>query len=418
MKIWMLNHYATEASSDGMWGRYYNLALGLSKNGHDVTVVAAGFMHNKFEETRLYKDKDFDFEKIQDINYVWLKTFPYYKNNWRRILNIFTYGLRLYKWGKRAEKPDLIIASSFHPLTWLSAYKLSKLHQARFVVEVRDLWPETPICMGVIARNSLIARIMRRFERFIYTIAEKIIVVLPYADKYIATLGIPVEKVVYIPNGADPALFEPGMKDNKQFEDFVYRYPDLKNKSNFKVIYTGAHGNVNCLITLVKTAKELQDKNEKIHFYLIGSGPEKEGLIKTAQDLKLQNITFCEQVPKIIIPDILAMSDAPIILWKNMEVYKYGVSANKLFDYMASRRPIVYVGNSPNIIDDAECGISVVPENVSELARALINLSQLSNEKLLNMGENGYRYFRLNHTYDTLTNKLEEKVVKKSIFEV
>ncbi|MEN6328396.1 MAG: glycosyltransferase family 4 protein [Syntrophomonas sp.] len=411
MKIWMLNHYATEASPDGMWGRYYNLALGLVKKGYNVSVVAAGFMHNKFEETRTYGHSGVDREKINGIDYIWLKTFPYKRNNWRRILNIISYGIRLFKLRKSSETPDLIIASSFHPLTWISGYILAKRLKARFIIEVRDLWPETPIAMGVISRNGLIARILRSFERFMYVRAEKVVVVLPHADKYIATLGIPSEKVIYLPNGADPTLYNSVVNDNKQLENLVKQYPELQDNSNFKVLYTGSHGLVNDLITLVNTAKELQDKNESIHFILVGSGPEKEGLIRKAKELNLQNISFYNQVPKRLIPKILSLGEACIILWKDVELYKYGVSANKLFDYMASGKPIVYSGHSPNIIDEAQCGISVLPENKSELAQALIKLSHLPREELKKMGDNGYEYFKLNHTYDALVNKLEDEVI-------
>lgn len=411
LKIWMLNHYATEASPDGMWGRYYNLALGLVKRGYDVYVVAAGFMHNKFEETRTYGHNGIDREIINGINYIWLKTFPYKRNNWRRILNIISYSAGLFKLGKSHETPDIIIASSFHPLTWISGYILAKRHKSRFVIEVRDLWPETPIAMGIIPRNGLIANIMKHFERYMYIKAEKIIVLLPHADNYISTLGIPSEKVIYIPNGANPSLFNFDINDNQHLENFIKQYPEIQDNNKFKVIYTGSHGLVNDLITLVNTAKVLQDKNEPIHFILIGSGPEKDGLIKKAQELNLKNITFCDQVPKRMISKILPFGEACIILCKDIDLYKYGVSANKLFDYMASRKPIVYSGNSPNLVDEAQCGISVAPENKSELAHALINLSRLSKEELKKMGDNGYEYFKLNHTYDTLVNKLEEKVI-------
>ncbi len=410
MKIWILNHYATESSTGG---RHYNLALELSEKGYEVSVFAAGFLHNQFRETREYGNEIFDCEVINGVKYIWLKTYPYYKNNWLRILNMVSFALRVYKAGKKEPAPDVIIASSVHPLTWVSGYKLARKHRSRFIVEVRDLWPETLINMGAIGRNSIPARLMRQLEKFIYARAEKIITLLPDAHKYITTLGIDRKKIIYIPNGANPEIYEIEDKPNREFDEYLQKYPVFLDKSKFKVVYTGAHGVVNSIETAIQAADILKKRgNDSIYFVFVGAGPEKDNLIEMADKLCLKNVEFCERVTRSTIPYILSCADCCLLLGKDIPLYQYGISPNKLFDYLASSNPIVFAGNvANNIVDMAKCGITLPPEDPEKLADALLELSTMPKSSLEEMGQNGRQYFMENHTYQTLADKLEKEVI-------
>lgn len=410
MRIWILNHYATESAAGG---RHYNFASELSKKGYEVSVFAAGFMHNQFKETREYGNRIFDSEVVDGVKYVWLKTYRYERNNWRRILNMISYALRAYKVGKREPAPDVIIASSVHPLTWISGYKLAKKHCSRFIIEIRDLWPETLIDMGTIGENSVPARLMRLLEKFIYSRAEKIITLLPDAHKYITTLGMGREKIVYIPNGANPEIYEIADKLNPEFNQFLKNHPLLSDKSKFKVVYTGAHATVNSLDTAVHAASILQHRNiANIQFILVGAGPEKDNLIKLADDLHLGSIEFCDRVDRRVVPYILSCADCCLLLGKDIPLYQYGVSPNKLFDYLASAKPIVFAANvSNNIVDMAQCGITLPPEDPEKLADALIKLSKMPISNREKMGQNGRQYFMENHTYQVLADKLEKEII-------
>ncbi|NLT21359.1 MAG: glycosyltransferase family 4 protein [Syntrophomonadaceae bacterium] len=410
MRIWILNHYATESLAGG---RHYNLALELSEKGYEVSVFAAGFLHNQFYETREYGNRIFDCDVINGVEYIWLKTYPYDRNNWRRFLNMISFAIRVYKVGKTEPAPDVIIASSVHPLTWISGYKLARKHRSRFIVEVRDLWPETLINMGAIKKNSIPARLMRKLEQFMYTRAEKIITLLPEAHKYITTLGIERDKIIYVPNGANPEIYEIDDKPDQGFDEYLQKYPAFLDESKFKVVYTGAHGVVNSIETAIQAADILQRRGiDNICFLLVGAGPEKDNLIEMANKLRLKNVEFCNQVPRSTVPYILSCAECCLLLGKDIPLYQYGISPNKLFDYLASSKPIVFAGNVVNnIVDIAKCGITVPPEEYESLADALIELSQMSKSNLEEMGKNGRQYFMENHTYQALADKLEKEVI-------
>ena len=181
----------------------------------------------------------FKIENYNGICFVWLKTIPYYGNNWRRLLNVISYGVRAVSICRGIEKPDVIIGSSVHPFAVLAAWWLARRNKAKFIFEVRDLWPQTAVEMGVIKNTGIRAKILYAWEKFMYKKAEKIIVLLPYAEEYIKNKGINHKKVIWIPNGVDLERFdnpEPLDSSLKIFRSI------MKYKDKFKVIYTGAHG--------------------------------------------------------------------------------------------------------------------------------------------------------------------------------
>lgn len=417
MKIWILNHYATRNPQNGGGGRHYYFARELVKKGYEVTIIASGFSHYDYEETQQYNREGFSTNNVNGINYCWIKTFPYNSNSWRRVVNMLSYASKLYLLGKSFEQPDLIIASSMHPFTWISGYLLARRFGCRFVSEVRDLWPETAIEMNYFKRNSIPAIILNRIERFIYKRSERIIVLLPGAVQYITEQGVPGNKVVYLPNGADEELYN--FNDDEAevlFKEYTKRYPVLLDNSKFKILYTGAHGLVNILDLLLETAKLISDQQiSNIHFILIGNGPEKNRLIDMANKMNLNNVSFAEPVPHVVIPYILDQcADLCIELMKDISLYsRFGVSPNKLFDYIASGKPVIMVGNPlDNLVLKANCGLVIKSGKYEDVANAIIRCSQMDKAVLANMGNSGFQYFQQHHTYKSLADKLEKQVIQ------
>lgn len=417
MKIWILNHYATRTPENGGGGRHYYLARELVKKGYEVMIIASGFSHYDYEETQQYNKKGFSTNNVGGINYCWIKTFPYNSNSWRRIVNMLSYASKLYLVGKNFERPDLIIASSMHPFTWISGYLLARRFGCRFVSEVRDLWPETAIQYDYFKRNSIPAIMLNQIEKFIYYRSEKIIVLLPGAIHYVSDQGISSDKVVYLPNGADEELYK---FDNEEaehlFNEYAKRYPILLEKGKFKILYTGSHGLVNILDLLLSAAQLISEqKMRDIHFILIGTGPEKDRLIETAKKMNLDNVSFADPVPRAVIPYILnRCADLCIELMPDINLYsKFGVSPNKLFDYIASGKPVIMVGNPfDNLVLKANCGVVVKSEKPEDLVSAIIQCSQMDKTVLADMGNRGRQYFQQHHTYKSLADKLEQKIIK------
>jgi glycosyltransferase involved in cell wall biosynthesis len=300
---------------------------------------------------------------------------------------------------KLKEKPDIIIGSCVHPFAVLSAYILAKCKKSRFFFEVRDLWPQTLVDMGFLSEHSFIVWFLRRLEKFLYHKAEKIISLLPRAELYITKLGIPKEKIVWIPNGVDLSRYER-----------VEKYDGGVSKP-FTIMYLGAHGEANALNTVLDAAKILQNKGiDNLKFIFIGDGPEKRKLMGYVKNSGINNVEFYDTIPKDQLYKKIGTADAFIFCFKGLPLFKYGISPNKLFDYLASGRPILFScsAEANNLVEEAKAGISVPPQDPEALANAVIELINLNPEKRIEMGENGLEYVKKYYDIRVLADKLEE----------
>ncbi len=410
MDIWIFNHYAVSPDMPG-GTRHYDFAKELVKRGYKVTIFASSFHYSQHKELKLTEKEKYKIENIDGVNFVWLKTFSYQKNDWRRVLNMLSYLHRVYGLGreitkinKNVTKPDIIVGSSVHLLAVLAAYWLSKYYKAKFIMEVRDLWPQTLVDMGRLKESNLLVKILRYLEKYLYKRAKKIIVLIPFAEKYISLLGVKKNKIVWIPNGVDLERFK-NIKRNKVDDQF-------------EVMYLGAHGQANALNIILDAVKIIQDKGYRnIKSMFIGDGSEKKNLIKYKDKLGLRDVKFHPTVAKEIISTILNEADVLIFNLKKTEVYKYGISSNKLFDYMMAGKPIVFSVNAgSDLVKEAKCGISIPPEKPDFMATAIIKLYQMSSEERKKMGQRGREYVEKYHSITLLVDKLE-KVIREVINE-
>ncbi|AFM21804.1 glycosyltransferase [Acetomicrobium mobile DSM 13181] len=402
--LWILNHYAISPDMPG-GTRHFDLASELVKKGHDVTIFASGFDHHTHRYIKIDPKEKIRVEEYDGVRFVWINTTPYSKNDWRRVMNMISYGWRVLGCGRGIPKPDVVIGSCVHPLAVLAGWWLSRRHKAKFIFEVRDLWPQTLIDMGGIRKNSLHAKVLYTLEKFMYERAEKIIVLLPYAKEYIVSRGISPEKVFWLPNGVNldrfdhPSPLDPGSEVAKAFE----RYRD-----RFKVVYVGAHGPANGLEVMLKAASIIKDKGLEIHFFFIGHGPEKNNLIQKAGEMHLNNVSFLPPVSKDQVSSLLARADMLVHTLKKMDVLRYGMSPNKMYDYLASAKPIVTsIEAKNNPVVESNAGIAVEPENPKALADAIIEIYNMPEEKRKELGMNGRRYVEQHHSTKILAEKLE-----------
>jgi len=403
-RLWILNHYAVSPDLPGIT-RHFDLGREFVKRGHEVTIFASGFDHNIRKYTKVDRNKLFSTEVYDGVRFVWINTFPYYKNDWRRVVNMLSYGLRVLSCTKGFEKPDAIIGSSVHPFAALSGWWLSRKYKAKFFFEERDLWPQALVDMGALRENSSIAKVLYALESFLYKKAQKVIFPMPGGVEYAIGRGVSRDKIVWLPQGVNLERFN----DPKPLEaDSDIAICFRRNKDKFKVIYTGAHGFANGLESLINCASILRDSYPDIHFFLIGDGPEKAHLIERAKKMMLDNISFLNAVSKSEIPSVLANADLLVHILKRIEVLRFGISANKMFDYMASAKPIVTaIEISNNPVVEAKCGIAVEPENAEALAKAIIEIYDMSDEKRRELGLNGRRYVEKYHDIRVLADQLE-----------
>ena len=315
-----------------------------------------------------------------------------------------SYSIRVLNISKQVKKPDVIIGSSVHPFAVMSAWWLARRYKARFIFEVRDLWPQTPVEMGTIKPNSIEARLLYGWEKFMYKKTERIVVLMPNASKYIGNLGINEEKITWIPNGVNLSYFD---KNDDDWESDILK-TIKKNGNLFKVIYAGAHGPANGLDVVIEAAEILEKEDKDIHFFMVGDGVDKKRLMQKAEEMGMTNITFLGEVEKLQIPMVLKSSDVLLHCLKKLNVFKYGISPNKLNDYMASSKPIIMSANtSNNIIKEANAGLTVEPENPQELAKAIIKIKKMVPEERKKFGENGRKYIEEYYNIKKLADKLE-----------
>ena len=393
--IWIFNHYATKPDEPNT--RDFDIARQLAKKGDRITIFASAFSHYKQKIKYLKSHEDWKTEELDGVKFFWIRAFPYEKNNWKRFLNMISYSYRVFKLAKKIdENPDIIIGTCVHPFAALVAYFVSKKKRCRFFFMVRDLWPQTLVDIGYLSSNNPFVWILAKLEKFLYNKAEKIITVLPNAGDYITGLGIPKEKIIWIPNGVD-----------------LSRYADIKeykggNTDNFVFMYTGIFANYANLDIVLKAAKILKDKGKNnIKFILIGDGLEKENLVKMAEDLGVSNVEFRNMVPKNEIFKIMEEADAFISIIKDMPVLKYGISSNKLNDYMASGRPVIFAVNAKNNpVEESRAGITIPPGNDHALAEACEKIISLPLEERIEMGKRGMEYIKKNHNIETVAQKM------------
>lgn len=393
--IWIVNHHALTPQMGG-GTRHYDFAKELLKRGYQVTIIASSFHYSKYKEMKQYKkDENYLKETIEGIDFIWFKTPSYKGNGLSRVINMFSFMFSVLNNIPKLslKKPDTIIGSSVHLFAVYAAYKLSNRYKSKFIMEVRDLWPQTLIDMGISKWHPFII-LLGWIEKFLYKKAEIIITTLPYAFKYIEKFKSK-EKIVWISNGTDISEFDDNFKQ-------------MFNNNKFNILYTGTHGAANNLELLIKIAKRLQNK-DYIHFTLLGDGPLKLELMEKAKQIGLKNITFLSPVPKSTIKDYLKSADLLYVGLKNLPLYRYGMSMNKVFDYMASKKPILFVSNiENNIIEISNSGIVIKTEDVEQISNEIIKLSCECSSVREGFGENGYKYLSENFDIKILVNKLEK----------
>jgi glycosyltransferase involved in cell wall biosynthesis len=405
MKIWILNHYASPPDR-AAGTRHYDLSRVLVAQGHEITIFASSYSHFSRQEERLSPGQNLRVEYIDGVRFIWVRTPSYEGNNYRRVLNILAYAVRAVLVQRRFSRPDVIVGSSVHMAAVAAAYVIGRTRGIPFVFEVRDIWPQTLIDMGAMRKSSLMARSLGWAELFFYRRARMIISLLPKAPDYIAGRGVDKEKIAYIPNGiAAPRATDGALP--KDVPELVARMTQLHQEGRVIAGYIGSHGQANALGTLIHAARELRDRKEdRIVFVFVGDGPEKKTCQRLACHYDLQNVIFWPPVPKRSVPAVLAGFDIALFSVLDVAVHKYGLSCNKLFDYLASGLPVVAacaVEETP--VSASGAGICVPPEAPEAIAEALITLAALGPAGRHVIGDRGRRWVYENHDVTTLAER-------------
>lgn len=409
MNILYINHYAGSIYH-GMEYRPYYLAREWVKAGHNVTIVASNISHIRQKNITIPNDVNFIEENIDGIRYLWCKTIPYETNGLKRLLNIFSFLRQVWNLRDVISKNiryDLVIASSTYPYDTLLAKEFAKKHKAKFVYEVHDLWPLTPMEVGGMSKWHPFIMTMQWAENYGYRNADKVVSLLPCAKDYMQNHGMTKDKFIYISNGV---VVDDWLNSTQELpsghQDLFNR---LRQDAKFIIGYAGGMGDANALNYLLEAAMQLKDK--AIAFVLVGSGPNKEKLVAFTKQHQLSNVYFMPAIGKMQIPAFLTACDALYIGWNKLPIYRFGICPNKLFDYMLAKKPIIHSVSAGNdLVNDAGCGVSVAAEDVNAIVVAIKELSQMNESKLNQFGNNGYDYVLANHDYKILASKFLSQI--------
>lgn len=403
MKIWLINNY-TMLPEHGPMTRQYYFAKELSARGHEVTVFAGSHIHNS--DIQLVEGERWKIWQEQPFRWVYVHTLAYGKSRKKQVLSMFQFyrntALAARHFRRQYGTPDVILGSSAHPLTALLAVRLGQKYHCKSIAEIRDLWPESIVAFGIAGPHNPAVLALRRLEKWIYKKADAVVFTMEGAYDYIVEQGwgkeIPRSKVHHINNGVDLELFDYN-KEHFRAED-----PDLDDPNIFKVIYTGSVRRVNNLGLLVDAAKCIKDPRVKLLIW--GDGDEREALERRVRDEKISNVVFKGKVEKKYIPSIVSRADLNLVHWEQAPLLKYGVSYNKLFDYMAAGRPIFStVCPGYSIWEKYDCGRDTEDTRPEPLARELEKMAALPPEELSRLGENAREGSR-DYDFRVLTQKL------------
>lgn len=366
-RLWLINQFANTPDLPGHT-RQYEVAAGLVRLGWRVGIFASDFNLTQ----RCYRRLRFPLlcasERPAGISWTWLWVSPYRQNNWKRQLNMLSFCLHLLVrllpaalFGRLSGRaPDLILASSPQLPAAFTCLWIARLCGLPFVLEVRDLWPQVLIDQGGKTPDSPMVRLLGWMERQLYTHAHTVVVLAQGAERYVRERG--ARRTAWLPNGPDLEFFSPQTLP-----------PD---QATFTVLYAGAHGDANALENVIEAARLLERRNSPVRFQFIGDGPEKQALIQLAAGLK--TVVFNDPVPKAEIPARMAQADAILLSLRDVPLFRYGVSPNKLYDAYAIGRPVIttVAGSINSEVESHRLGVAAEPGDPQALADAILRLAQ------------------------------------------
>lgn len=393
MHILFLTHYfPPEVNAPAT--RTYENARRWVKAGHRVTIITCVPNHPRGVVYPGYSNRIWQWDENDGIRV--LRVFTYLSANkgfLKRTANYISYMISANLLCPLVQGVDVVVSTSPQFFCGMVGFWVSRLKRRPWVLEIRDLWPESIITVGAIKQRSII-KMLEKLESFLYLKADHIVSVTHSFKLHIMKKGVMPERISVVTNGADFDRFNPMPKQNSTSKEF-----GLEDK--FVVSYIGTHGMAHSLQIVLKAANLLK-KEKQIVFLLVGDGAERDNLLKEKEALGLENVLMLPQQPKEKMPDFLAASDACMILLKKSDLFKT-VIPSKIFETMAMERPIILGvdGESREIIEKAKSGLCIEPENHQQLAEAVLRLYN-DPELSGSLGCNGRQFVKDNFDRDKL----------------
>lgn len=398
-EAWIINHYAVAPDMPGVT-RHFSIAREMVRKEIEVKIFAADQgVHNPSKPLKRKRLSLATKENIEGIEFFWLRSKSYTKNDWRRGLNLLSFAINSFLVNLFRHKPDLMIVSSPHLLALAAGVLLAKIRGIKVVVELRDIWPRALLELSENRYQSAAFSLLKLIEKYAYKNAYGFIAVSQGIVDYLRDKGVGDKEILLVPNGVDFNMFKE-----------TYDKQEARKKlglplGRFIAMYVGVHGPANSLDTILDAAAMPSDGSPL--FVLVGDGIEKRRLVSLKEQKGLNNVIFLGPYPKIRMPEIMECADTLIITLRDVDVFKYGISPNKFFEYMAARKPIVcaVAGEIGRVVEANRCGVAVRPEEPGELMSAVEFLA--ANPGIADeMAKNGYEYVRANNDWNDLAQRV------------
>lgn len=385
-RVLVLNHFAAPLGEPG-GTRHVELAERFER--WDATVVAAD---RNLLDGRRRTSRPPGFEVV--------RTTPHRGNGPGRIVSWAAYAASATWAARRVPQVDAVVGSTPHLLAAESGLRIARRRRVPFVLEVRDPWPEVLAGMGALSPTSATYRTLARMARHLEQAADAVVVLSEGVGDLLRTRGVPPGKVVFVPNGADPdALAAPATKAALRQR---FGFPS----EEVVAVYAGAHGPANGLDLLLDAAAELRDRAPSLAVVLVGAGATKAHLVARAEAEALGDVRFLEPVPKDEVPALLGAADVGIHCLADADVFRWGVSPNKLFDYFGAGLPVVT--NTPGevaaMVAAAGAGEAVAPDG---LADGLARLVEAGPEQRAELGASGRAWLQAERSRPALAARFE-----------
>tara|TARA_B100000579_G_scaffold437895_1_gene469745 strand:- start:2429 stop:3646 length:1218 start_codon:yes stop_codon:yes gene_type:complete len=381
--------------------RLYEHAKKWVELGHNVKVITGVPNAPKGVIYPGYKNKLFQKEMIDGIEVIRVWTFiAQYSGFILRTLDFLSFMITSLFFGIFTRKVDIIISTTPQFLPVISGYILSKIKSVPFILELRDLWPESIVALNAMKKNSPIIKVLQKIANHIYKRSKLIVVVTDSFKDYLIKIGIDKNKIIVIKNGFN---FNRSLTPTKSID---YVREDLNLKNNTTVSYIGTIGMAHGVNTILETAKICKDVN----FLIIGEGAEKTNLKLKAKNEEINNVIFIDAINWQEIVNINQLVSANIIHLKKLDLFKT-VIPSKIFESMALKKPILagLIGESLEIILSSESGIGIEPENELSLKNAIDYIQKNPNDSK-KLGINGYNFAKENYNRDVLAEKMINRI--------
>src|SRR5690554_527195 len=403
MKIVVIHQYFLRPESAG-GSRFNEMTRYWTEQGHDVTVIAGQIDYTSGETAAEYKGK-FVAEEMQDGVRVLRVYTPgaMHKSIVGRMWAFAGFGLSSsMALMTHLREADVVVATSPSLLVLMPGLVAKWLRRWPLVFEIRDLWPESAISTGVLSESSPITKFAYVLEEAGYKSADRINVLTPaFRENLLARKMAPDSKIVFIPNGADIELFQPGDSDPEVRERYGWG-------DKFVVLYAGAHGIANHLWQYIDAAELLKDRDD-ILLVSVGDGPQKAALVEETERRGLNNLQWIDAVSKAEMPALVRSANTGAAILKRVDTFKT-VYPNKVFDYMSCERPVLLAidGVARELVTEkAKAGVFAEPERPEDLAEKIRWMADNPDE-LKAMGERGRRYVEEHFSRPALAQKYLE----------